>query len=427
MSTAITEPPLRFPPLTFLEEGDEVVVGRADTDAYVVLPADGAALLRQLQAGATEAEAASWYAARYGEPVDVAEFVTALRDLTLIRDLVPDSDEADTRPEPVRWQGLGRALFSPAAWVLYGMLVVAAVAVCVADPYFAPRREHVFFSDYLVLIELTIFLGQIPLTLLHELFHVLAGRRLGLRSRVRLSQRLYFVVFETVLDGLVVVPRRKRYLPMLAGLLGDTLVVAALTLIAWTTRHPDGGLTLVGGVCLALAFTTLPRMAWQFYFFLRTDLYHLVCTVLGCNDLHTAARGTLRNRANALIGRRDRIVDEEQWHPRDRQVARWYAPLVVVGYAWMLAVLAILILPLAWEFLGGAVQRAFLGAAQSTAQQWDAAILLALTVAQLVLAGALAVRERRRRQGQETGYQATTPTTKTPTTKTPVTNTPATK
>lgn len=398
MSTAITQPPLRFPPLTFLEEGDEVVVGRADTDVYVVLPADGAALLRRLQAGATQTEAASWYAAHYGEPVDIAEFVTALRDLNLIRDLdlIPDNDEADTRPEPVRWQGLGRALFSPAAWVLYGMLVVAAVVVCVADPYFAPRYEHVFFSDYLILIELTIFLGQIPLTLLHELFHVLAGRRLGLRSWVRLSQRLYFVVFETVLDGLVVVPRRKRYLPMLAGLLGDTLVVAALTLAAWLTRHPDGTLTLLGGVCLALAFTTLPRMAWQFYFFLRTDLYHLVCTVLGCNDLHTAAHGILRNRANAFIGRRDRIVDEEQWHPRDRQVARWYAPLVVVGYAWMLTVLAILILPLAWQFLGGAFQRAFLGAAQSTAQQWDASILLALTVAQLVLAAALAVRERRR-------------------------------
>jgi len=392
MSTAITRPSPHFPPLTFLEEGDEVIVGCADTDAYVVLPADGAALLRQLQAGATEDEAADWYAAQYGESVDVAEFVTALRDLDLVR----DSDEAGTPPEPVRWQGLGRALFSPAAWVLYGMLVLAAVVACVADPYFAPRREHVFFSDYLVLIELTVFLGQIPLTLLHELFHVLAGRRLGLRSRVRLSQRLYFVVFETVLDGLVVVPRRKRYLPMLAGLIADTLVVATLTLVAWTTRHPDGALTLLGGICLALAFTTLPRMAWQFYFFLRTDLYHLVCTVLGCNDLHTTARGILLNRANELLGRRDRLVDEEQWHPRDRQVARWYTPLVVVGYAWSLAVLAVLILPVAWEFLGGAVRRALLGAAQTSAQQWDSAILLALTVAQLVLAGALAVRERRR-------------------------------
>lgn len=392
MSTVVSKPPLRFPPLTFLAEGDEVVVGRADTDSYVVLPPDGAALLRRLSEGATEDEAATWYQAWYGERADVADFVTALRDL----DLLLADDEAVTRSEPVRWQGLGRALFSPAAWVLYAFLVVAAVAGCIADPAFAPQYRHVFFSDYLVLIELTIFVGQIPLVLLHELFHVLAGRRLGLRTRVRLSQRLYFVVFETVLDGLVIVPRRRRYLPLLAGLVADTLVVAVLTLIAWTTRHLDGSVTLLGSVCLALAFTTLPRMAWQFYFFLRTDLYHLITTVLGCNDLHTTVRGVLRNRFNAVLGRRDRMVDERQWHPRDRQVARWYAPLVVVGYAWSLAIMAIIVMPLMWQFLGGAVRRAFLDGAQTSAQYWDSALLLALTVAQLVLAGVLAVRERRR-------------------------------
>lgn len=392
MSTVVGKPPLRFPPLRFLEEDGEVVVGRADTDAYVILPADGAELLRRLAAGATEDEATAWYEARYGEPVDVADFVTTLREL----DLLLADDEPVRRPEPVRWQRLGRALFSPAAWVLYGALVLGAVLACLADPGFAPRYDHVFFSDYLILVELTIFVGQIPLVLLHESFHVLAGRRLGLHSRIRLSQRLYFVVFETVLDGLVIVPRRKRYLPMLAGLLADTLVVSGLTLIAWTTRHPDGGVTVLGGVCLALAFTTLPRMAWQFYFFLRTDLYHLVSTVLGCHDLHGAARGVLLNRFNALRGRRDRMLDEQQWHPRDRQVARWYAPLVVLGYTWSLAILAIVVLPLMWQFLGAAFERVFLGVAQTPAQYWDSALLLALTAAQLVLAAVLAVRERRR-------------------------------
>jgi len=394
MSTAINRPPVRFHPLTFLEDGEEVVVGRADTDAYVVLPRDGAALLRRLQEGCAEEEAAAWYEARYGESVDVAEFVGTLRDL----DFVHDGDDQPAAPDPVRWQALGRAVFSPAAWVLYATLVVGAVAVCLADPGFAPQRGHVFFTDYLVVVELTIFVGQVPLILLHELFHVLAGRRLGLRSRVRLSQRLYFVVFETVLNGLVVVPRRKRYLPMLAGLVADTLVIAALTLIAWATRLPDGSVTLLGGVCLALAFTTLPRMAWQFYFFLRTDLYHLVSTVLGCIDLHTTAREMLLNRVNALLGRRERLVDEERWHPRDRRAARWYAPLAVVGYAWSLAILAIIMLPLAWQFLGTAFRRTFLGAAETSAQQWDSAFLLALTAAQLVLAGALAVRERRGRR-----------------------------
>ena len=72
-----------------------------------------------------------------------------------------------------------------------------------------PRHTDVFFTSSLVVIEVTLMVLTLPFTLLHEVFHVLAGRRLGLRSRVRLSNRFYFLVFETVMDGLVSVPRGK--------------------------------------------------------------------------------------------------------------------------------------------------------------------------------------------------------------------------
>ena len=71
-----------------------------------------------------------------------------------------------------------------------------------------------------------LFAGQALLALVHESFHVLAGRRLGLRTSVRISRRFYYAVYETRLDGLVSVPRRQRYLVILAGLLADVLVVA---------------------------------------------------------------------------------------------------------------------------------------------------------------------------------------------------------
>ena len=130
--------------------------------------------------------------------------------------------------------------------------------------------------------------GQLPLSAIHELAHLLAGRRLGLASRIRLSNRFYFVVFETTLDGLVGVPRRQRYLPMLAGLGADVVAMASLTVAAALT-HGEGG-SLVSGVCLALAFSTLPRIVWQFYLFLQTDIYFLAATVLGCIDLHGTSR-----------------------------------------------------------------------------------------------------------------------------------------
>jgi hypothetical protein len=52
---------------------------------------------------------------------------------------------------------------------------------------------------------------------------------------------------------------------------------------------------------LCLAFGVGLRLAWQFYFFLRTGLYFPA--VLGCNDLQTVSRQLLANRVNRLLGR----------------------------------------------------------------------------------------------------------------------------
>lgn len=397
MSLDVESGPLHFHRLSYLPEGDDVVIGRTDIDSYGVFPRDGAALLKELESGRVPSDAVTWYQRQYGELVDMRGFLATLSELGFLR----EQDAAQrSGSEPVRWQRLGRALFSPPAWVCYAALLVAAAAACVADPRLLPSRQHVFFSHYLLVVELTLFFGQFPLTLLHESFHALAGRRLGLRSRITIGRRLYFVVAETAIDGLVVVPRRQRYLPMLAGMLADVLAVSTLTVVAYLTRHPDGTVSPLGAVCLALVFTAWLRIAWQFYFFLRTDIYYLVTTVLGCVDLHGASSGLLRNRVNRLLGRRDRLVDEERWHPRDRRVARWYSPLHASGYAVMVAVLLAVMVPIGWRFLDTAVRTIFSGTA-TPARFWDSAVLLALNVGQLVLAAVLAVRERTGRRAPE--------------------------
>jgi hypothetical protein len=390
---------LRFPPLTFLHEGEDVVVGRPDADLYVVLPADGAALLRRLRDGAAPAAAAAWYAEEFGEPVDVDDFVGSLRDLGLLADGPgPDDDGPDDEgpARAVRFQRLGAAVFSPLAGLAYAAVVLAGVAAVLADPHLAPRHEHVFWSGSLVVVELSLFVLQFPLVAVHELAHVLAGRRLGLSTSLRVSRRLYFLVFETVMNGLVSVPRARRYLPMLAGMLADLVVAAALTGTAWLLRGPVADVGWLSGLCLALALTTLLRMAWQLYFFLRTDVYFLLTTVLGCVDLHGVTRQYLANAVNRRLGRTHRLVAEDSWHPRDRRAARWYAPLVVGGYAMALGLLVVVAVPVAWTFLSEAFARVFLGAASSAGHFWDSALLLLLNGAQLGAAAVLAVRERRR-------------------------------
>lgn len=379
--------PLAIHPLTFLDEGDDVTVGRPDTNSFAVLPADGAALLRQLQEGMSPRQGKAWYAEQYGEDVDIDEFLAVLDELDL---LVKDGEQA-APSGPLRWQRLGRAMFSPVAWVCYALLIAATVGLFFVWPNSVPRYGNLFFTQYLVVLELGLFLGQMPFILIHEAFHALAGRRLGLSSSLHIGRRFYFIVFETALDGLVVVPRRRRYLPILAGMLADVLVLCVLTLIAYGLRDVS---PFTSRLLLALAFATMLRVTWQCYVFLRTDIYYLIVTVIGCVDLHGAAHGLLRNRIHRVLGRHDRIVPESTWHPRDLAVARWYSWLMVAGYAFLTGVAAVAVVPAMIRMVKIVASR-FHGA-QSFANIADVAVFLGLNVLQVVLAIALAARDRRR-------------------------------
>lgn len=376
--------PVRVHQLTYLDEGDEVTVGRREDDTYVVLPADGAALLRRLADGATPAEAAEWYQDTYHESVDMADFVAALVELGFVgaADGAP-ADDAPADGGPVRWARLGRALFSPVGCVVAMALLVAAVVEMVRVPGLAPRYTDLFFSRSMVVDGLVVALGQIPLVLLHETGHALAGRRLGLRSRLSIGRRLYYVVFLTSLNGLVTVERRKRYLPMLAGMITDVLVVAAFTLAADATRQ-HGHLTMTGRMLLALGYFTLIRIGWQFLFYLETDLYYVVTTVLGCVDLQTTARRVAYNRLARLAGRRTPRYDESQFHQRDREVARWYAWLVGFGYAASIGLLVLALVP-TLTMLGTVFGRFLHPGRESTQGLADSAVFVGLMLAQIGL------------------------------------------
>ncbi|NUP47734.1 MAG: hypothetical protein HOW97_10535 [Catenulispora sp.] len=387
--------PLRLHPLTYLDEGEEVTVGRADIDSYGLFPPDGAALLRRLETGESPNAAARWYREQYGEQVDMAEFIEVLEELEL---LVKAGEEIAVRTGPVRWQRLGRAVFSPVAWVLYGLLVAAAVAAMIRTPVLVPHYQNLFFTHgSLVVLTLGIFLGQAPWILMHEAAHALAGRRLGLNSTLAISRRFYYVVFETALDGLVTVPRRKRYLPMLAGMILDVLVVSALTLGAYALHGSAGAAGLIGRLMLSMAFTVILRIAWQFYFFLRTDLYFLAITVLGCNDLQATARQVLRNRLMRILRRPDKMVDPATFRDRDRQVAEWYSWLMMAGYVVLTVIVLTTAIPSGIKVTEMAVHK--LGSHLSPLNAADVFTFLVLNFFEPVIAGYLAYRSWRKRRG----------------------------
>ncbi|MFD7162624.1 hypothetical protein [Streptomyces violascens] len=394
----LLDSPVSFHRLSFVPDGEGVLVGRPDTDAFAVLPPDGAAALRRMTEGRTPAQAAAWYAEHYGEQLDMADFLDTLRELGFLRG---EGDAQEAAPDaPVRFQRLAQVLFSRPALCCYAVLVAAWLAVIATTPDLAPHPGQVFYTDSLLLVQLVVVFGQLPFVGLHEAFHVLAGRRLGLPSELGMGTRLYLVVFETRMNGLLTVERRKRYLPFLAGMLVDLVVVSALGLVAFALRTAGGAEPVAGRLLLAMAFPILIRCGYQLFLFLETDVYYVFATALGCHDLHAATRTLVLNRLRRTLGRPARI-DLSQWTGRDLAVARWYAPFFTVGVAVLLAMAPLVFVPLFVQTVRLLADG--ISSAGSGLPFWDSLVFAALNIVQIAFWAWLTVRVHLRRRRTSRG------------------------
>jgi hypothetical protein len=382
----VTDQTLTFHPLTFVDDHDGILVGRADADSYAVFPPEGVDLLRRLMAGETPRRAQAAYEAETGESFDVPDFVDTLEELGF----VAHGDETAARAAAPWQRRLARTLLSIPGALVFGALTVLWLVQVHRHPDLAPRTDQVLFSRSIVAAQLLLVFGQFPFLFLHEFFHVLAGWREGLPSRLRVSSRLFFIVFETNITGLLGLPRRRRYLAFLAGMAIDVFVILFLGVLAGATRSPDGSLPLAGRLALALAIPVAMRLLWQGLVFLRTDVYFLVATALGCHDLDGAARFLLRDLVNRVT-RRPR-ADRSEWSGRDLAIAYWYAPVAVVGSAFLIVTSVAAVIPLMTTFW--TQMREGVATGYTDPHFWDTTIALAIVVAQLGILAYLTWRDR---------------------------------
>jgi len=383
---------VRLQPLTYVDDGDGVVVGRPDTGSYGVFPPEGADLLRHLETGATLESGAQRWNAQTGQTLDADDFLGILENLGFV---VGENDVRTEMP-PVRWQRLARVLFSPAGWLLYAAVIAGGLATMVLDPSLRPSYRNVFFTAHISMIAVVLALAQFPLLLLHEGFHALAARRLGLPSTLGIGRRFYFLVAETRLDSLYSLPRAQRYLPFLAGTLVDAVAVGAFTMLSLAGRH-WGAPSWLSGLALALAFSGVLRILWQCLFYLETDFYFVINTASGCTDLHGAAKHRVRGWVRAAL-RRPAEQSVEEWSDHDRAAARWYAPVMVAGYGLSLGTLLLVALPTAARFWSTVVHRLDGSQRQSLVGVIDTAFFILLSLLELGLLAYVSIRDLRRRR-----------------------------
>jgi putative peptide zinc metalloprotease protein len=342
--------------LTLIADGDSFVVGSPHTAEYVEVPELGAQIIEWLQQGLDVPECERRAAELAGEPVDVVDFLTVLVDEGLFAETNLDApaddaeavSERDNQLAGTIRQRVGALLFHRAAWIAYALLSLAAPVLLIAVPHLRPSYRDGFpFSTQLLNILAVSVLGMAAVAI-HEGAHVLATAAHGLRSRLSVSRRLYFLTFQADLTRLWSVPRQARYGPLLAGMAWDAVVLSVALVLEATLAEQLGPVPV--RLLRALVLLQFTALIAQLMVFMRTDLYALLVNATGCKTLWATKGALLRrylHRANQ--------TDEQQLAdagPREVTWARRYLWLYVPGIALALGYLVKFVLPSVPHLIG---------------------------------------------------------------------------
>lgn len=409
---------VRFHPLLKRQEGEEYLVGRPETNSFLYLPPEGVALIELLEQGLTAGEAAAAFQERYGERVDVAEFLEGLAEAGFIAAL---DDPTGTQPGQAGdpppssagqaprghfagiSQGVAARFYTrPLLWC-YGLYVAGGILLMLFKPGYLPRSIDQLWHPWVMLSVLTMLLCGWAQAFLHEFSHLLAARAKGVQARMSISRRLITPVAVTDITGLYVVPPRERYLPYLAGMLTDGLIMSTCF---YLLALSDGGILPLGEMAYrfvkGLIALSAVILLWQFQLHLRTDIYFVLANLFGARNLHT---DTLRYLQNLLdrLHRRSPRHDLSGLPQREQRVIRLYAPILLVGLAiyWSVGFLY-MYLPFLITTVRNSYHRI---AAGWEADPWafgDAVFFLAVALFQVSVLAVVIIRERiggRQRRG----------------------------
>jgi putative peptide zinc metalloprotease protein len=283
---------LQLIPLSIQKEGDSYLVGSLELNRFYQIPEIGVQVIRLLQQGLSLPEVKEKIGAGEGCEVDIDDFASTLIEIGLAYP-GPLREPVNTPATSAKWfriaGTIGRIIFSWPSACLCALVVLYAAISLVKVPQAWPSLRVFYFPGHLTASLLLLLVLRFFMVLLHELGHMLAAARLNIPSYLGVGTRLWTIVMEADLTGVLSQPRQKRYLPLLAGMLTDvlTMSIMLITVVHLLDAHAE---PFVIQLLQAAIMQTLLVLFWQLNIFLRTDLYYVMCTILAYPDMDRDAR-----------------------------------------------------------------------------------------------------------------------------------------
>jgi len=372
-------------PLSIQKEEDFYLVGNADIGDFYQIPESGVTILNMLRSGNTVAAVKSALAATSPDLLDVDGFLSQMSDIGLIyleqekarfdQDLRAKSQKArrvfsvDAR--------FANAIFSLPVLVCYLAIVGYALLSMIYNPSLRINWSAFYTETNRTPLLLLILLLYFINVVMHELGHMLAAARHGIKSQYGISNRLWYVVAESDLTGTMSLPKAQRYLPLFAGILVDLLNISLLTILL-SSLLQSGADPFVIKITQVLVLQIFLSIGWQFNIFMKTDIYYVLCIYLSYPDLDQDARVYLNDLAARLsfgrFGSRSTSIKY-----KNVGVLRLFCVIWLFGRIFSLLVLFGVFLPTIWKYILSAIE-SFKGPPASLWHAYDTMIFAIITL-----------------------------------------------
>ncbi len=163
--------------------------------------------------------------------------------------------------------------------IITPIIIFAAISI-IALPRFFPKPNDFFWSNYYSLCILSSFIFTWVAAFMHEVAHLIIARAYKVKGKLRLSHRLNYLVVETYFPNIYSIPKGPRILIYISGMITDMALISILYWITFLHNFP-----------LVRQFILLEWLSilWQFFFFMKTDMYFVIKEFVGIENLYRYA------------------------------------------------------------------------------------------------------------------------------------------
>ncbi len=369
-------------PLSIQREGEEYLVGNQKIEEFYQFPEEGVRVIKHLQDGETIDSIKALCAAEFKEPIDVDDFVSLLLEIGFIHDPKDQASfhhkaNADTGDK--RWvfranAGLAGLFFSIPAFIIYILVIASACVLALDDPRLRVNLDALYIKNNLTLALVSLLLLHSFVTVLHELGHMLAVAKYGIESKLGIGNRLWSIVAEADLSGILALPKRQRYLPLWAGIIVDLFSIAVITLLIKMLLLSSADPFIVQ-IMQALVLQILFTISWQFNLFLKTDIYYILCNYYSYPNLDAEARTYLKQKLHQVSLGALGVAHAGSYHKIS--MLRAFAAVWVFGRIAALGLLFLVVIPTLLRYGQDAYSAA---TGQSSGNQWDIGSFVLISV-----------------------------------------------